>query len=253
MKRIRKRIGSLLISVCMVFALLPTPAFAAEGVPNSGTPSSASEITGFDKLADNVALQKVESGTTVDALNLPGTLTVTVTTGSTITANVSGDEASPDSDALNTKTQEETTVVVSEWTAVPAYDGNTEGDYTFTPTLDIIGEITVAVDVMPPQITVTVKEPATPMLRGAGTQLLGTGNDITNKFTDPNFLAKVRTALSKAPNDPIYDTDDFASVKSLIISRKNITSLAGIEYFTALTELNCDNNNLTALNVSKKH
>lgn len=35
------------------------------------------------------------------------------------------------------------------------------------------------------------------------------------------------------------------------IARKGLTSLKGIEYFTALTELRCNNNQLTTLDVSK--
>ncbi|MFA9465874.1 MAG: S-layer homology domain-containing protein [Velocimicrobium sp.] len=62
MKRIRKQIGSLLLSVCMVFTMLPTAAFAKE----------------------------VETGTALDELNLPSALTVTAATGSAMTATVSG-------------------------------------------------------------------------------------------------------------------------------------------------------------------
>ena len=73
------------------------------------------------------------------------------------------------------------------------------------------------------------------------------GKDITAEFTDANFLAAARTALGKEATDNICDTDDFASVASLDLSGKGIASLAGIERFTALTELDCSMNRLTAL------
>ena len=48
-----------------------------------------------------------------------------------------------------------------------------------------------------------------------------------------------------------YLTDDeIASVKEINVNNKNIVSLKGIEYFTALTELKCNSNNLTTLDVS---
>ena len=71
--------------------------------------------------------------------------------------------------------------------------------------------------------------------------------DITAAFTDANFRAEVRTALGKAADAPIYDTDNFAAVTELNVSNKNIASLAGLEYFTALTQLYCYGNSLTSL------
>ena len=44
---------------------------------------------------------------------------------------------------------------------------------------------------------------------------------------------------------------EIAAVKVIDVSSKNIASLKGIEYFTALTELRCYNNQLTTLDVSK--
>lgn len=74
--------------------------------------------------------------------------------------------------------------------------------------------------------------------------------EITAEFSDVNFLAEVRAALGKNKNEPIYDTDNFASVTELSIYNKSITNLAGIQYFTALTHLDCYNNQLTALDLS---
>ena len=76
------------------------------------------------------------------------------------------------------------------------------------------------------------------------------GTDITSKFTDANFLAEVRSRIGKAADARIYDTD-LASVLVLNVRYKNIASLAGIEYFTALQDLDCAGNQLTSLDVSK--
>ena len=72
-------------------------------------------------------------------------------------------------------------------------------------------------------------------------------------FPDENF----RNALKEKgignfyiEGQPYLTTED-VSVKMLNVERKNITSLKGIEYFTALEFLNCTSNHLTSLDVSK--
>jgi len=50
-------------------------------------------------------------------------------------------------------------------------------------------------------------------------------------------------------NDDIF-IDDAAMLTRLNLSNKNITDLAGIEYFTGLTELDCSNNGIQTLDVS---
>ncbi len=162
MKSRWKRIGSLLLALCMVMTLLLPAAFAEDGTQDFGV-----QITAFADLDADVAEQTVEAGTEESELNLPGilTVTVTVTTGTAITADVSGDEIATDSDAQEPQEQEEeieTTVAVSGWTSDPDYDGDTEGVYIFTPALDLPDGLTVAERVTPPQITVTVNAPAAP-------------------------------------------------------------------------------------------
>ncbi len=44
---------------------------------------------------------------------------------------------------------------------------------------------------------------------------------------------------------------EIAGVKSISVSSKSMQSLKGIEYFTALTKLNCNSNQLTSLDLSK--
>ena len=77
----------------------------------------------------------------------------------------------------------------------------------------------------------------------------GIAIDATN-FPDGNFRAYVSSNCD-TDGDTYLSDDEIAAVKEIDISGKSIASLKGIEYFTALTWLNCDVNQLTALDVSK--
>ena len=72
--------------------------------------------------------------------------------------------------------------------------------------------------------------------------------DATN-FPDANF----RNYLLEQSygKDGILTEEEIAKVTSIDVNSKNISSLKGIEYFTALTELDCRFNQLTSLDVSK--
>ena len=176
MKQTWKRIGSLILSVCMMLTMLPTVALAEDSRQGSGALLGISgEIIAFADLDKDVSEQAVETGTAEDELNLPDTLTVTVTTGAAVTADGSGDETAADSDAQEPEVQKEeieTTVAVSEWTSDPEYDGDTAGSYTFTPALSLPDGLTVAEGVNAPTITVTVEEAAETLAWG-GVQPLG--------------------------------------------------------------------------------
>ena len=67
---------------------------------------------------------------------------------------------------------------------------------------------------------------------------------------DSNF----ETALINLGYDSILDgeinTSSINNIDTLTLMYKNINDLTGIEDFTNLTVLNCDQNNLTSLNVS---
>lgn len=70
--------------------------------------------------------------------------------------------------------------------------------------------------------------------------------NITAAFTDANFKAAVYDWIDKPASAPIYDTD-VAGIDYLYVGYRDIQSLNGLEYFTSLQELNCYNNQLTAL------
>ena len=74
--------------------------------------------------------------------------------------------------------------------------------------------------------------------------------EITSKFTDPIFRAEVYKLIGKSNGAPIY-CRDVANITTLNIQNMGITSLNGIEYFTALERLDCSNNQLRSLDVSR--
>ena len=82
----------------------------------------------------------------------------------------------------------------------------------------------------------------------AAAQAEGVTIDETN-FPDAAF----REYVSNFDLDPdnVLSPDEIKAVTIMLLVNCDITSLKGIEYFTALTSLNCANNALTALDVSQ--
>lgn len=66
-------------------------------------------------------------------------------------------------------------------------------------------------------------------------------------FPDNNFRKHI---LSLYPKNFI-STSEAAAFTSLAVNSKNISSLAGIEYLTGLTMINCNTNQLTSINLTK--
>ena len=77
----------------------------------------------------------------------------------------------------------------------------------------------------------------------------GLAIDETN-FPDANFRSYVLASFD-SNGDEKLDDEEIVNVKYIYAPAKTISSLKGIEYFTELLELNCDNNQLTSLDVSK--
>jgi hypothetical protein len=78
--------------------------------------------------------------------------------------------------------------------------------------------------------------------------------NITASFTDITFRAYCIAAFDAAGNgnnDGKIQLKEVYTVTKLNVAGQNIQSLAGIENFAALKELQCQNNKLTALDVSK--
>lgn len=69
-------------------------------------------------------------------------------------------------------------------------------------------------------------------------------------FPDANFCSYVLSNCD-TDEDTYLSTPEIEAVAEIDVWNKSITNLKGIEYFTALRELYCTDNRLTALNVSK--
>ena len=67
-------------------------------------------------------------------------------------------------------------------------------------------------------------------------------------FPDTNFRNWVKA--QSYGSDGILTKAEIAAVTRIDVSYESISSLKGIEYFTALTKLNCNSNRLTSLDVS---
>ncbi len=81
------------------------------------------------------------------------------------------------------------------------------------------------------------------------TSISGVMIDDTN-FPDAVFREYIGTQFD-TNNDSNLSEEEINTVTKIGVTRKAITSLQGVEYFTALTELVCDNCQLTSLDVSK--
>ena len=76
----------------------------------------------------------------------------------------------------------------------------------------------------------------------------GVDIDETN-FPDANFRQYVKDEFDK-DNDDILSADEIAEAKEISVEGNPITSFKGIEYFTALTNLECSRTKLTSLDTS---
>jgi|GEM_PF-3318072 len=87
-------------------------------------------------------------------------------------------------------------------------------------------------------------------VKTASAAYINDNTDITSKFTDSNFKAKLYSILGKSISSPILYSD-VKNIKSLDVRGFNISDLSGIEYFTSLNTLSCAGNNLTSLDLSE--
>ena len=68
-------------------------------------------------------------------------------------------------------------------------------------------------------------------------------------FPDPNFRNYVSTTIDKSGNGALSQ-EEIDAVTAINVENKEITDLKGVEHFTELTKLNCNNNQLTTLNLT---
>lgn len=74
--------------------------------------------------------------------------------------------------------------------------------------------------------------------------------DVCSMMDDPLFINLCRN-YHDYNHDGLFSMQEAASITELNCMESSLTSLKGIEYFTALLKLNCDGNRLTDLDVSK--
>lgn len=195
-KKAVQRLTGIILSVIMVADMLSVSAVAQAGTLPIG---ASGEITAFEELAANIAVQSVPLGTSEADLELPDILTATISLG------VSEEESVPDSGEISSEpdsadatsaedvgiNDNEGDTVVSPanaqetgngsdagstegtadsgtdltvplpvtWVSSPEYDGETAGTYFLTPELP--EGLTLASGVNAPTITVTVSAPET--------------------------------------------------------------------------------------------
>ncbi|MBZ9621320.1 hypothetical protein G9F71_000140 [Clostridium sp. FP2] len=107
-----------------------------------------------------------------------------------------------------------------------------------------------------------VKEISVALGKTGTISAISDGTDITSKFTDKYFKSYVYSLIGKTSPSPILYSD-VKNIKVLDVNSGqprielsgpysyNISSLDGIQYFTALTGLSCSSNKLTMLDLSK--
>ncbi|MGI1660062.1 MAG: GLUG motif-containing protein [Desulfitobacterium sp.] len=170
-KRIKKKITAMLLSVIMVLGMMPVSVVAEAGSLPIGT---SGEITAFEALGLDIAAQSVPLGTSKADLELPNTLTATIrlaASGETDDIKTGGseaDEISSPFDAEDAMDSSEAVPVEESgagaeqlivplpvtWVSSPEYDCETAAEYIFTPELP--KEIILASGVDTPTITVMV-------------------------------------------------------------------------------------------------
>ena len=87
---------------------------------------------------------------------------------------------------------------------------------------------------------------------GAFTAFADSGDvEINNtNFPDENFRTYVSGNFDKDKNGSLSQSE-IDAVNYIKINNKKIADMSGIEYFTALTSLYCDRNQLTSLDISR--
>jgi Leucine-rich repeat (LRR) protein len=104
------------------------------------------------------------------------------------------------------------------------------------------------------KITATVQVKSGEIIKEISVNVLITNVDECIVFKDANFKKALLDHV-----DPVIDTNadgeicetEARVVKKLQLNKKEISDLYGIQFFTAVTELNCSLNNLTTLDISK--
>ena len=99
---------------------------------------------------------------------------------------------------------------------------------------------------------VTLKIDSLSHIISDGTACAGCGELAINavNFPDEVFRAYVNDYFD-TKDDDVLTAEEIAAVEQMIVSNMGIKDLTGVEHFTALTDLDCSENQLTSLDVSR--
>lgn len=230
MKISQKRILSLLLSVALLFTALPITAMAEEELimQDSGQPLSLS-----------IGVSNVSESSTelTFSASMDGTVYYAV---------YRADEQPPEDAVLLTKE----TVAVTEGSATAVVETlAAQTDYTAYALLeDTTGNrSTIAAKEFTTEgVAVLASEANLP----AVVQVMGAGDIDINETNFPDASFRAWLHAQTYGSDDILTAEEIAAITFINVSDQNISDLTGIECFTALTELECSNNQLTALDVS---
>lgn len=156
------------------------------------------------------------------------------------------DEQPPEDAVLLTKE----TVAVTEGSATAVVETlAAQTDYTYALLEDTTGNrSTIAAKEFTTEgVAVLASEANLP----AVVQVMGAGDIDINETNFPDASFRAWLHAQTYGSDDILTAEEIAAITFINVSDQNISDLMGIECFTALTELECSNNQLTALDVSK--
>ncbi len=208
----KKRLLSMLLTLCMIVSLLPVTAMAEEIHTPIGT---SGEITSFAPLTE--AEKTASLGTSIEGLDLPETLTATVRTAVPAAENPTQDSGSPQTATPTTATEpewvENTVDIPVRWGS-PGYDMNTEGEYVFTP-----GIKGYTVSAQLPEIKVTVGELPLDAAEMMAPLAISTPTDIAG-------FAALQTAINNASGElDLKLSADFTITEALNIDTGNNSNI----------------------------
>ncbi len=162
--------------------------------------------------------------------------------------------ATPTVTATNTATSTSTVTPTdtSTWTATTTSTVTTTTTFTFTQTSTPTNSMTVTPSETPtstPSQTSTSTPTQTPTLTYTLSPTMTPGGPVL--IPDPNLLSAIQTILINneiisSTSDPIYATE-LATITSLTADNEGIASLEGLEYCTALYNLEVESNTITDL------
>lgn len=188
-------------------------------------------------------LEYKESGSKPDPTMTisPTTLTVPIGETAVITETVTNG-----GDCMYNETPSDANIV-----AITACSALVDGVRTVTVRGVSAGTATITLKVIKSDVEIISKTCEVTVTDGSIPPKPDTGIEINEtNFPDEIFRQYVSDSFDKDSSGSL-SSDEIEAVKKISADSQNISDITGIEYFTALTELDCYDNQLTELDVSK--